>query len=58
MRDSADKYIYIYMQDVESSSAAMKSLQGTLLPTSDRGGLHLEYPSFVSMLLYVISILR
>nr|CAD1822195.1 unnamed protein product [Ananas comosus var. bracteatus] len=30
-------------EDVESSSAAMKSLQGTLLPTSDRGGLHLEY---------------
>lgn len=32
------------MQDVTSSGEALKQLQGTWLPSSDRGGLHLEYP--------------
>ncbi|PKA53784.1 hypothetical protein AXF42_Ash011263 [Apostasia shenzhenica] len=30
-------------EDVESSTAAMNSLQGTSLDSSDRGGLHIEY---------------
>ncbi|XP_039116135.1 protein WHI4 isoform X1 [Dioscorea cayenensis subsp. rotundata] len=30
-------------EDVESSTEAMNSLQGVLLESSDRGGLHLEY---------------
>lgn len=34
-------------QDVESSTEAMNSLQGVLLESSDRGGLHLEYPTFI-----------
>lgn len=29
--------------DVESSTAAMNSLQGSLLASSDRGGMHVEY---------------
>ncbi|KAJ0986463.1 hypothetical protein J5N97_004819 [Dioscorea zingiberensis] len=30
-------------EDIESSTEAMNSLQGVLLESSDRGGLHLEY---------------
>jgi hypothetical protein len=50
-------YIYIYfywepetdtcnMQDIESSTAAMNSLQGTVLASSDNDGLHIEYPQY------------
>ncbi|XP_026449096.1 cell wall integrity protein scw1-like isoform X2 [Papaver somniferum] len=30
-------------EEVEQANEAMQNLQGTTLPTSDRGGLHLEY---------------
>lgn len=32
------------MQDATCSTEALKNLQDTLLPSSDRGGMHLEYP--------------
>lgn len=34
------------MQDIESSTAAMNSLQGTVLASSDNDGLHIEYPEY------------
>jgi hypothetical protein len=34
------------MQDIESSTAAMNSLQGTVLASSDNDGLHIEYPQY------------
>ncbi|RLM54404.1 hypothetical protein C2845_PM10G02840 [Panicum miliaceum] len=32
--------------DIESSTAAMNSLQGTVLASSDNDGLHIEYPQY------------
>lgn len=34
---------FVDFEDVTSSGEALKQLQGTWLPSSDRGGLHLEY---------------
>nr|ABR17821.1 unknown [Picea sitchensis] len=34
---------FVDFEDVTSSAEALKQLQDTLLPSSDRGGLHLEY---------------
>jgi hypothetical protein len=34
------------MQDIESSTAALKNIQGTVLSSSDSGGLLAEYPCF------------
>jgi len=39
------------MQDIESSTAAMNSLQGTVLASSDSDGLHIEYPQNYLLLL-------
>jgi len=53
-------FIYFYrepeagscnMQDIESSTAAMNSLQGTVLASSDSDGLHIEYPQNYLLLL-------
>ncbi|RWW88289.1 hypothetical protein BHE74_00002839 [Ensete ventricosum] len=35
------------LQDTESSTVAMNGLQGILLESSDRGGVHVEYPLFL-----------
>lgn len=32
-----------FQQEVELAKKAMEDLQGTLLPSSDRGGMHIEY---------------
>jgi len=44
------------MLDIESSTAAMNSLQGTVLASSDNDGLHIEYPQYNACFYCTISV--
>lgn len=36
-------FLVCFHQEVEQASRAMEELQGSMLESSDRGGLHIEY---------------
>lgn len=36
-------YLFVLFQDIEQASKVMEELQGSVLPSSDRGGMHIEY---------------
>ncbi|TVU12576.1 hypothetical protein EJB05_46227 [Eragrostis curvula] len=44
--------------DIESSTAALNNLQGTVLSSSDSEGLHIEYPYFSTQCFAFITIVR
>lgn len=35
--------LIVLFQDIEQASKVMEELQGSVLPSSDRGGMHIEY---------------
>ena len=41
-----------FVQDVDSATSVHASLQGTVLSTSDRGGLRIQYPYIVVLVLH------
>ena len=43
-------YLTVLFQDIEQASKVMEELQGSVLPSSDRGGMHIEY--LYKLLLY------
>lgn len=42
-------------QELEQANRAMEELKGSLLPSSDRGGMHIEYilPYFLFVTIYL-----
>lgn len=46
------------VQDVEASTEAKEKLLGTSKGAADDDGLHLEYPTYISMILLFLSICR
>ena len=37
------KIHFLFWQEIEQANKTMEELQGSLLPSSDRGGMHIEY---------------
>ncbi len=44
------------MQDVNTAMTVHSNLQGAVLSTSDRGGMRIQYPTFMSFGLFFLNI--